>query len=75
MHTPCAVAPFYGLLTWLNTARGIFPSASEHSVFALGAGSSVVWIDRSRGLVAVLRWIDAAQTNRCLAAILADLPG
>lgn len=75
MHTPCAVAPFYGLLTWLNTARGIFPSASEQSVFALGAGSSVVWIDRSRGLVAVLRWIDAAQTDRCLAAILADLPG
>jgi len=75
MRKPCAVAHFYGMLLWLNTARVIFPSASEHALFALGAGSSVVWIDPSLELVVVLRWIEAAHTNACLAAILAGLPG
>jgi len=74
MRKPCAVAPFYGLLLWLNTAPGIFPSASEHAVFALGAGSSLVCIDQSLGLVVVLRWIEAAHTDHCLAQILAALP-
>lgn len=75
MRKPCAVAPFYGMLLWLNTARAIFPSASEQASFALGAGSSVVWIDPGLELVVVLRWIEATQTNACLAAILAALPG
>jgi CubicO group peptidase (beta-lactamase class C family) len=55
---PCAVAPFYGLMWWLNTGRRQFPAASERSYFALGWGSHIVWIDPDRALVTVLRWID-----------------
>ena len=55
---PCAVAPFYGLMWWLNTNRRQFAAASERSYFALGWGSHIVWIDPDHELVTVLRWID-----------------
>ena len=55
---PCPVAPFYGLMWWLNTGRRQFAAASESSYFALGWGSHIVWIDPENDLVTVLRWID-----------------
>ena len=55
---PCAVAPFYGLMWWLNTNRRQFAAASERSYLALGWGSHIVWIDPDHELVTVLRWID-----------------
>lgn len=55
---PCPVAPFYGLMWWLNTDRRQFAAASERSYFALGWGSHIVWIDPDNDLVTVLRWID-----------------
>ena len=55
---PCPVAPFYGLMWWLNTDRRQFAAASERSYFALGWGSHIVWIDPENDLVTVLRWID-----------------
>ena len=55
---PCPVAPFYGLMWWLNTGRKQFAAASESSYFALGWGSHIVWIDPENDLVTVLRWID-----------------
>jgi CubicO group peptidase (beta-lactamase class C family) len=55
---PCPVAPFYGLMWWLNTNRRQFAAASERSYFALGWGSHIVWIDPDHDLVTVLRWID-----------------
>ena len=55
---PCPVAPFYGLMWWLNTDRRQFAAASERSYFALGWGSHIVWIDPVNELVTVLRWID-----------------
>jgi CubicO group peptidase (beta-lactamase class C family) len=39
MRTPCAIAPFYGYLIWLNHACQVFPSAPASSYFAIGAGS------------------------------------
>ena len=70
---PCPVAPFYGLLWWLNTDRRQFAAASERSYFALGWGSHIVWIDPDHDLVTVLRWIDRKQApgfvERLLAAI------
>jgi CubicO group peptidase (beta-lactamase class C family) len=56
--TPCPVAPFYGLMWWLNTDRRQFAAASDKSFFALGWGSHIVWIDPENDLVVVLRWID-----------------
>jgi len=56
--TPCPLNRNYGLLWWLNTGGGRYPSAPEDSVMATGAGGNVTWIVPSRGLVAVLRWTD-----------------
>jgi CubicO group peptidase (beta-lactamase class C family) len=63
MQTPCAVAPWYGTLVWLNRLQGVFPSASKASYFCIGAGASVVWIDLDRDMVAVVRWIDGSQID------------
>jgi CubicO group peptidase (beta-lactamase class C family) len=60
MRVPCALYPQYGYLWWLNTGREMFPSASEASYCASGAGGNLTWIDPDNDLVAVLRWIDPA---------------
>lgn len=59
MERACAVAPFYGMLVWLNATRQVFPSAPATSVFAIGAGSSFTWIDRELDLVVIARWLEA----------------
>ncbi len=63
MRAPCAINPEYGLLWWLNTGRRQFPSASESSYAAYGAGSNVIFIDPEHDLVAVVRWIDKASLD------------
>jgi CubicO group peptidase (beta-lactamase class C family) len=72
---PCPVAPFYGLMWWLNTGRRQFAAAPESSYFALGWGSHIVWIDPDNDLVTVLRWIDRKKApefvERLLGAIKA----
>jgi CubicO group peptidase (beta-lactamase class C family) len=60
MLEPCPLNPQYGYLFWLNTARGLYASASEPSFFARGAGGNLTWIDPENDLVAVLRWTDPA---------------
>jgi CubicO group peptidase (beta-lactamase class C family) len=70
---PCPVAPFYGLLWWLNTGRRQFAAASERSFFALGWGSHIVWIDPDRDLVCVLRWIDRKQVSGFVERLLGAL--
>lgn len=69
MRSPCPLASFYGYLVWLNTGRRVFPSLPESSWFAIGAGSTINWIDPQRQTVTVLRWIDAAQADAVLARI------
>ncbi|MBM3642765.1 MAG: serine hydrolase [Alphaproteobacteria bacterium] len=58
LREPCRVAPFYGLLWWLNTRRGQIPAAPESSYFAMGWGSHILWIEPERDLVVAVRWID-----------------
>ena len=41
--------------------------------FAIGAGSSLTWIDAEHELVCVLRWIDPARSNDCIACIMAAI--
>src|SRR5215470_10913587 len=41
MLAPCPLFPQYGYLFWLNTARRLYPSASERSFFARGAGGNL----------------------------------
>lgn len=73
MHEPIDLYPAYGLLWWLNTNRTHYPSATETSFFALGAGTSMVWIDPAYDLVAVIRWIDQAQIDGFLGRMTAAL--
>jgi len=71
MLRPCPIAPFYGMLVWLNRDRHrVYPSASPESVFLLGAGGHITWIDPSRELVVVARWLDPAHTDRFIARIV-----
>ena len=74
MQTPCAIAPWYGTLVWLNRLRGVFPSASASSLFAIGAGASVVWVDPDRQMVAVVRWIDGGQIDGFCRRVAAAIP-
>ena len=62
MHEPCAVAPFYGWLTWLNRDGRLFADASRSSWFMFGAGGHMVWIDPDNEAVVVARWLDGAHS-------------
>lgn len=54
-----------------NTGRKLFPSAPESSIFALGAGRNVIWLDPDRDLVVVLRWIDDNSADGVVQRVLA----
>ena len=60
MGQPGVLAPFYGMLTWLNPGCAHFPGASERSVFMVGAGGNYVWVEPEHDAVIVVRWIDSA---------------
>lgn len=62
MHTPCAVAPFYGWLTWLNGDGRLFADAPRASWFMFGAGGHMVWMDPDHEAVIVARWLDGAHS-------------
>jgi CubicO group peptidase (beta-lactamase class C family) len=63
MQEPCAIAPFYGWLTWLNREGRMFPDASPTSWFMVGAGGNYVWMDPAHHAVVVVRWINPAQAS------------
>jgi CubicO group peptidase (beta-lactamase class C family) len=73
IRRPCAVAPFYGLMWWLNTGRKQYPSAPESSFFAMGWGSHIIWIDPDHDIVAVVRWIDRMHAGGFMKRVLASL--
>jgi CubicO group peptidase (beta-lactamase class C family) len=62
MQQPCAIAPFYGWLVWLNRAGTLFADASRESWFMVGAGGHYVWIDPAAQAVVVVRWLDPARS-------------
>ncbi|WMS44529.1 serine hydrolase [Acuticoccus sp. MNP-M23] len=73
--TPCPLQPVYGGLWWLNGAQKLFREAPAESVFAMGIGSTVVWVAPSLGVVAVIRWVEAEGVANVLAAIVSALTG
>ena len=76
MLAPSPCNDQYGLLWWLNSgAVPLFPSAPKDSVFALGAGRSLVWIASSLELVMVVRWIDRDGADGLFGAVMAALTG
>ncbi len=70
MREPCPIAPFYGYLLWLNTARRLFPSAPEDTYCAIGAGSSVAVNLPASDTVVVARWIQADAVDGLLERII-----
>lgn len=73
LRTPCAVNPSYGYLWWLNTDRRLFPAAPESSIFALGGGQHVIWLDDVHDIVMVARWVARDQCDGLIARVLASL--
>jgi CubicO group peptidase (beta-lactamase class C family) len=63
MSAPCAVAPFYGRLTWLNRGGLMYADAPHASWFMFGAGGHTVWIDPEHDAVVVVRWLDGAHSR------------
>jgi CubicO group peptidase (beta-lactamase class C family) len=61
----------YGYLWWLNQGSARRPAAPPSSVFAVGGGTHMIWIDPDHDLVAVLRWIDGAAVNPFMRALMA----
>jgi CubicO group peptidase (beta-lactamase class C family) len=59
MTQPCPLAPFYGMLTWLNPKGTNFPGTSAASWFMVGAGGNYVWIEPEHQAVVVVRWLDS----------------
>jgi len=70
MRVPCAIAPFYGYLIWLNRTQRVFPSVPASSYFAIGAGTSFTWIEPERRMVLVVRWINADHADEFFARVL-----
>jgi CubicO group peptidase (beta-lactamase class C family) len=68
---PCALNPTYGLLWWLNTRGLRYAHAPEVSVFAVGAGGNITWIDPANDIVAVMRWIDPTAVDGFIGRVLA----
>jgi CubicO group peptidase (beta-lactamase class C family) len=73
MQQPCDIAPYYGYLIWLNKDGALFKDAPRTSWFAIGAGSSITWVDPELQLVCIMRWIDTAKTNDCIARVMQSL--
>jgi CubicO group peptidase (beta-lactamase class C family) len=69
MLTPSGANKQYGLLWWLNTDGALYPSAPASSVFALGGGQNMIWVDRPRDLVVVVRWLHKPFTDELLGMI------
>jgi CubicO group peptidase (beta-lactamase class C family) len=69
MREPCAIAPFYGWLMWLNPEGRTFPGASSGSSFMVGAGGHYIWIEPEFDAVVVVRWLDSAQLPGFMARV------
>ena len=73
MLEPCPLNRQYGYLWWLNTGRGLYPSAPAESYCARGAGGNLTWIDLEDDIVAVLRWTDPAAMDLFMKLVMAAL--
>jgi CubicO group peptidase (beta-lactamase class C family) len=69
--SPSPTNASYGYLWWLNAGAARRPAASPSSVFAVGAGNHMIWIDPAHDLVTVLRWIDGAAVGGFMARLMA----
>jgi CubicO group peptidase (beta-lactamase class C family) len=74
MQVPNRVAPFYGLLTWLNRDGRMFADATRSSAFMFGAGGNTVWMDPENDAVVVWRWLEGGHSAGFVSRVAATLP-
>ena len=73
MSEPCAIAPFYGRLMWLNRDGRNFPGASTEASFMVGAGGHYTWVEPAHDAVVVVRWLDSAHAAGFMERVAAAL--
>ena len=73
MTEPCAIAPFYGRLMWLNTDKAQFPGASKDASCMVGAGGHYTWLEPEHDAVIVVRWLDSAHVAGFMQRVAAAL--
>jgi CubicO group peptidase (beta-lactamase class C family) len=73
MREPCAIAPFYGWLVWLNREGRTFPGASTRASLMVGAGGHYIWIEPEFDAVVVVRWLDSAHLGGFMERVRAAL--
>lgn len=73
MRQPCAIAPFYGWLMWLNSDGTQFPGASKEASFMVGAGGHYTWLEPAHDAVIVVRWLDSAHAAGFMQRVAAAL--
>lgn len=57
--TPSAANKTYGFMNYfLNTNKGLYPSAPETAFAHIGAGTNMIYVDPENDLLIVARWID-----------------
>ena len=69
MTEPCAIAPFYGWLMWLNANGNNFRGASNDASFMVGAGGHYTWIEPAHDAVIVVRWLDSGHADEFMTRI------
>lgn len=65
----------YGLLWWLNRGQDANPKLSSKAFSAQGAGGHTLWISPEDDLVAVMRWLNPADTPEFLEALVNAVQG
>ena len=72
---PVAIAPYYGYLWWRADASSpVFRSAPAGSFFALGSAGNMIYVDPSRDLVAVTRWLDIPRLDAFVSRLAEAVP-
>ena len=72
--TPTGPQPTYGVMNWfLNTDRGMWPSAPATAFAHVGNGTNLVYVDPEHDVVAVVRWIDNGAVDGFLQRLLASM--
>lgn len=73
LRAPCDINAGYGLLWWLNPGQSYYSNAPESSFFAVGAGTSIIWLDPALDLAVVARWIDQSKINEFAGRFMASI--
>jgi CubicO group peptidase (beta-lactamase class C family) len=68
--TPSDLNPTYGFMWWLNTEAELWPAAPAESFAARGGGDNLLWIDPTRDIVVVVRWIQRGTEDEFLRRVI-----